>query len=106
METKKKQKKGKEFELEQYNVLNCLYSDNARPKSWLELNAAPFSITKQIINKINSTILTKEAISFIENNDNAIPKEVLLIEKDENGCRITEAGCKYWEYYNTNILTQ
>ena len=96
--------KAKELEIGQYNILKYLSMDNAKPKSWLELNGAPFSVTKQIINDINSTILTKEAISYIDNNDNAVSRAVQLIEQTQNECHITENGLLYLEYYEDNVL--
>ena len=97
--------KGKELEIEQYNVLDFLASENARPKSILELNGSPFPRWKEIIETINATLLTKEAISCIDNKDDVIPKVVQLIKQDENGnVSLTKEGLTYVDYYKWNCL--
>ena len=97
--------KGKELEIEQYNVLDFLASENARPKSILELNGSPFPRWKEIIETINATLLTKEAISCIDNKDDVIPKVDQLIKQDENGnVSLTKEGLTYVDYYKWNCL--
>ena len=55
-------------------------------------------------NTINTTVLTKEAISYIEGKDDVSPRAVLLIEQELDGCRITGDGLSYLEYYRWNVL--
>ena len=98
---------GKELDIEQYNILFYLSSENARVKSLQELAMAPFTISKELINKINETVLTKSAISCIEDKENVFPRAVQLIKLDENGlCSVTEEGALYIEYYKWNVLNK
>ena len=96
---------GKDIEIGDfyYNILNYLSDEDARPKSLLEVNSSPFQITDDIVEKINSTTLTKEAVSFIFNNDNAEPSPVklidtIIIKNSDKYYHITDKGLKYLEY--------
>ena len=90
---------GQELTLQQYGFLCYLSKDDARPKGMLELNGI-YSDLNHLVETINSTILTKEAISVIENSNEVVPKAVQLVEQYSDGsCRITQEGLSYIEYY-------
>ena len=95
----------KELEIGQYNILKYLSSEKGSPKSQLEMNGYLTPITKEKIEEINSTILTKEAVAYIYNDDSVTPCVVKLIDMDKDGnYKITQLGIRYLEYYEWNVL--
>jgi len=90
----------------QFNALNNIPK---KQKDALELwelrnDAINIDIDKNMVESINSTTLTSEAVSFIDDKNDSTSRKVLLIAEKEGKYFVTEEGLKYIDYYINNVL--
>ena len=69
-----------------------------------ELDNNEIRIDTNVIKSINSTTLTSEAISFIDDKDNSTSRKVILIGEEGGRFFVTEEGLKYIDYYKDRFL--
>lgn len=98
--------KAKELTIEQFNILNNMPKEHRNALELWQLDYSVIHISKEVIKAINSTTLTSEAVSFIDNKDNSIGRKVLLVAEEEGKYFVTEEGLSYLEYYKLNVLNK
>lgn len=96
----------KELTIEQYNVLNNMPKKRECALELWQLNNSVIKINKEVVESINSTILTSKAVSFIYNMDNSIARKVILIAEEGGKYFVTKEGLSYLEYYKWNVLNK
>lgn len=95
-----------ELTIEEFNILNNMPKEHRNALELWQLDNSVIHISKEVIKAINSTTLTSEAVSFIDNKDNSIGRKVLLVAEEEGKYFVTEEGLSYLEYYKLNVLNK
>lgn len=98
--------KAKELTIEQFNILNNMPKKQEEARDLWELRNDAVIIDNDLIESINSTTLTSEAVSFIEDKNNSTERKVILIAEEGGKYFVSKEGLLYLEYYTWNVLNK
>lgn len=101
-----KTEQAEKLTLKQFNVLINMPQRIEDSRELCELDNNEIRIDTNVIKSINSTTLPSEAVSFIENKDNSISRNVILIAEEGGRYYVTEEGLRYIKYYYDKYLSE